>query len=197
MAVVYGYARCSLDEDKGQDLKRQTRELRDAGAEIIVEEREHGDKEKEKLNSLLEHMEVGSTLMVCEVSRLCRSTKMLCGIIDIIKAKHLRLMILGSITIDCRSGEIDPMSQAFLQMTGIFSELELSMIRSRVRSGMANAKAKGRQIGRRHTTKEDIPPAFVKHLPSYQSGVMNVSELARICRISRPTAYKYLRLMEQ
>lgn len=34
-------------------------------------------------------------------------------------------------------------------MASIFNQLELSLIRSRVRSGVANAKAKGKQIGRK------------------------------------------------
>ena len=42
-------------------------------------------------------------------------------------------------TMDCRSGHTDPMTEAFLQMAGVFSQLELAMIRARVRSGMANA----------------------------------------------------------
>lgn len=196
MAVTYGYARCSLTEDKGgQDIKRQTNELKAAGAEIIIEEREHGDKEKEKLTELLNHMEPQSSLVVCEVSRLARSTKMLCEIIDIIKAKKLRLIILGSVTIDCRSGQIDPMSQAFLQMAGIFSELELSMIRARVRSGMQNAKSKGKQIGRKPTTKEDIPQVFMKHYPALVNGNINITEMARLCGLSRPTIYKYMRMI--
>lgn len=49
----------------------------------------------------------------------------------------------GVITPDCRSGQPDPTSEAFLQMAEVFSQLELSMIRMRVRSGMANARAKG------------------------------------------------------
>ena len=46
MAKIYAYARCSLGEEYGQDLRRQTRELEAAGAEEIITEREHGDKEK-------------------------------------------------------------------------------------------------------------------------------------------------------
>ena len=88
------------------------------------------------------------------------------------------------------------MSEAFLQMAGVFSQLELAMIRARVKSGMANAKAKGKQIGRRPTTKDDIPAIFYKHYPSYTAGKLNVSELARVCGLSRPTVYKYLRLVE-
>ncbi len=196
MPKNYGYARCSLAEEKGQDLNRQVRELTVAGADEIITEREHGDaKNKPNLDFLLEHMEEGSTLIVCEVSRLSRSVLQFCEIMETIKTKHLRLMVLGSITVDCRSGEIDPMSAAFLQMASIFSELEKNILRARVRSGLANARAKGKQIGRRPVTKDDIPAIFLKHYPSYQNGSMNVSESARICGLSRPTVYKYMKLV--
>ena len=46
---------CSLAEEKGQDLNRQVRELKEAGAEEIITEREHGDaKVKQNLDLLLE-----------------------------------------------------------------------------------------------------------------------------------------------
>lgn len=196
MSKIYGYARCSLAEEKGQDLNRQVRELKAAGAEEIITEREHGDsKVKQNLDLLLEVAEEGSTLICTEVSRLSRSTQQLCEIVNIIKSKHMRLEIVGSITIDCRKGDIDPMSQAFIQMSAVFAELELSIIRARVKSGMENAKEKGRRIGRPQTTKDDIPAIFYKHYPSFASGQMNVSELARICGLSRPTVYKYLKMV--
>ena len=196
MSKIYGYARCSLAEEKGQDLNRQVRELKAAGAEEIITEREHGDaRVKQNLDMLLEVAQPGDTIITLEVSRLSRSTQQLCEIINTIKEKHLRLIIVGSITVDCRSGSIDPMSQAFIQMSGIFAELELSILRSRVKSGMANAREKGRRIGRPRTTKDDIPLVFYKHYPSLMNGQMNVSELARVCGLSRPTVYKYLKMM--
>ena len=196
MSKNYGFARVSLSEEKGQDINRQVRELQAAGAEEIIIERVHGDANvKPQLDFLLEHIETNSTLYVTEVSRLSRSTQQLCEILTTIKEKHLRLVILNSVTIDCRNGNIDAMSMAFLQMAGVFSELELSMIRARVRSGMANAKAKGKQIGRRPVTKADLPSVFIKYYPSYANGSMTVTELARVCKISRPTAYKYLKLI--
>ena len=193
---TYGYARCSTNEDK-QDINRQIRELKAAGADEVVFEYEHGDaKVKKELHMLLDMVASGDTIITLEVSRLSRSTQQLCEILDIVKEKHLRLMIVGSITIDCRNGEVDPMSKAFLEMSGVFAELELSMIRARVRSGMQNARDKGRKIGRPQTTKDDIPANFYKHYPSYASGNMNVSELARICGLSRPTVYKYLKIID-
>ena len=171
MAKIYGFARCSLAEERGQDINRQVRELKSAGAEEIVLEREHGDaKVKKNLDMLLQTAEAGDTIITTEVSRLSRSTQQLCEIINIIKEKRMRLVILGSITVDCRDGQIDPMSQAFIQISAVFAELELSILRARVRSGMANAAAKGKQIGRPQTTKEDIPAIFYKHYPAFASG---------------------------
>ena len=193
--MIYGYARCSTNESK-QDINRQIKELKAAGAEEVIFEYEHGDaKTKKELSMLLELAKEGDTIITLEVSRLSRSTQQLCELIDIIREKRLRLVIVGSITIDCRNGQTDPMSEAFLQMAGVFSQLELAMIRARVKSGMANAKAKGRRIGRPHTTKEDIPAAFLKHYAAFQEGKMNVSELARVCGLSRPTVYKYMKMM--
>ena len=190
----YGYARCSTDADK-QDINRQIRELKAAGADEVIFEYEHGDaKVKKNLQLLLDSAKEGDTIITLEVSRLSRSTQQLCEIINIIKEKRLRLVIVGSITIDCRHGEIDPMSQAFMQMSAVFAELELSMIRSRVKSGMENARVKGKRIGRPETTRDDIPAVFYRHYETYRTGGINKSEFARICNISRNTLDKYIRI---
>ena len=192
----YGYARCSTNESK-QDINRQVRELKTAGAEEIFIEYEHGDsKIKSQQAAMFDQAVAGDTIIVLEVSRLARSTQQLCEIIERVREKRLRLVIVGSITLDCRCGQADPMSEAFLQMAGVFSQLELAMIRSRVRSGMENARAKGRQIGRPQVSKEDIPASFLRHYPAHKNGQLNISELARVCDISRTTAYKYKALLE-
>lgn len=192
----YGYARCSTNESR-QDIDRQVRELKAAGAEEIFLEYEHGDAAvKKQQQTLFDTAQEGDTIITLEVPRLARSTKQLCEIIEIINAKHLRLVIVGSITMDCRNGHADPMTEAFLQMAGVFSQLELAMIRARVKSGMANARAKGAPIGRPRTTVDDVPSVFLRHYPAYRNGKLNVSELSRVCNISRTTAYKYLSLLQ-
>ena len=70
------------------------------------------------------------------------------------------------------------------------------MIRARVKSGMANAKAKGAKIGRPQITKDNVPAIFLRHYPAYKSGHLNVSELSRVCDLSRTTIYKYISLLE-
>ena len=194
--MKHGYARCSTNESK-QDINRQVRELKQAGAEDIFLEYEHGDsKIKEQQALMFQQAKKGDTIITLEVPRLARSTKQLCEIIDAVREKRLRLVIVGSITLDCRGGHPDPMSEAFLQMAGVFSQLELAMIRARVRSGMANAKAKGARIGRPQATADDIPAVFLRHYPAFKNKQLNVSELARVCDLSRTTVYKYLNLLE-
>ena len=194
--TCYGYARCSTNEDK-QDINRQVRELKAAGAEEIFLEYEHGDSAiKLQLSNLLEKAAAGDRILTLEVSRLARSTKQLCDIIDTIKEKRLCLNVIGSITVDCTNGELDPMSAAFCQMAAVFAELELRIIRERVRSGMKNAKEKGSAIGRPRTTKDTIPQQFYKYYPSYKNGSLNKSEMARLCGLSRNSVKKYLKIVE-
>ena len=194
--MTYGYARCSTNETK-QDINRQVRELKSAGADPLFLEYEHGDsKIKSQQEAMFAQAQAGDTILTLEVPRLARSTQQLCEIIERVREKRLRLVIIGSITLDCREGRADPMSEAFLQMAGVFSQLELAMIRERVRSGMANAKAKGKQIGRPQTTKDSIPAIFLRHYPAYKSGQLNITELSRACDLSRTTIYKYISLLE-
>ena len=186
--MIYGYARCSTNETK-QDIDRQVRELKAAGAEKVYLEYEHGDAAvKQQLSDLLETAAAGDEILTLEVSRLARSTKQLCEIIELVKDKRLKLSIVGRITVDCRNG--------FIQMSGVFAELELRIIRERVRSGMANAKAKGVKIGRPQATKDDIPAIFYKHYPAFVQGNLNISEFARVCDLSRTTIYKYIDLVK-
>lgn len=193
--MVYGYSRCSTNAEK-QDINRQIRELKAAGAEEIFFEYEHGDaKIKPQLSLLLERIKEGDKILTTEVSRLARSTKQLCEIIDQVKEKKICLCILGSITVDCRSGKIDPMTNAFVQMSGVFAELELMIIRERVKSGMANSKSKGVKLGRPKVSKENIPSIFYKHYPSYKNGSLTITEFARVCQMSRTTIYKYISLL--
>ena len=74
MSKIYGYARCSTNEDK-QDINRQIRELKAAGAEEVIFEYEHGDSAvKQNLQMLLEtaaeevgHAVVASQSLTVEV----------------------------------------------------------------------------------------------------------------------------------
>lgn len=198
MATTYGYARCSTDESK-QDIKRQKRDLLALGVEDdskIYWEYESGTKtSRPELTKLLSIVEPGDTIAATEVSRLTRSTKQLCELMDEAKEKHLRLL-LGSLSIDCRDAEPDPLTMAMLQIGGVFAELEQKMISQRVKSGIQNAKAKGKVLGRPRHTLADIPKDFWELYKTYKTGNLNKKQFAGALGVSRPTLYKYLEMVE-
>ena len=194
--MIYGYARCSTNEDL-QDINRQIRELKQQGATdtTIYKEYESGTKvNRAELQKLLNVIQTGDTIVATEVSRITRSTKQLCEILELAKEKKIKL-ILGTFIVDC-TDTLDPMTEGMLKMMGVFSELERNITSERVKSGMRNAKAKGRVIGRPVVTADNIPNIFYKHYPKYKKGELNKKELSRVCSLSYPTIYKYLKIVE-
>lgn len=194
--MIYGYARCSTNETL-QDINRQIRELKQKGAtdKSIYREYESGTKlNRVELQKLLDIVKPGDTILATEVSRLTRSTKQLCDVIEMAKEKRIKL-VLGTFIVDC-SQELDPMTEGMLKMMGVFAELERNMISQRVKSGMANAKAKGKSIGRPKVTENSIPNVFYKHYPKYKKGEISKKDFSRLCSLSYPTIYKYLHILE-
>ena len=77
-----------------------------------------------------------------------------------------------------------------------FYAIKLEIISELVKSGMANAKAKGIPISRPQTTKENIPPIFYRHYHAHANGTLTITELSRVCDMSRTTVYKYIELLK-
>lgn len=196
MGTVYGYARCSTNESK-QDISRQLRELKQMGVdeENIYMEYESGSKaDRKELNRLLNVVNHGDTIKALEVSRITRSTKQLCEIVDFAKENKIQL-VLGSLIVDCR-GELDPMTEGMLKLMGVVSEIESNMVKQRVKSGLANAKAKGVVLGRPKTTIDDIPQNIKDAYALVKKKTINKSECARMLQISRVTLDKYIRILD-
>lgn len=120
---IFGYCRCSTNESK-QDVKYQIDALIDKGVDISNIRYEYISGRKEHrpgLDALFEEMNEGDTLIVTDITRLCRNTKVLCEIIDLIIAKKFRL-IVGSIDIDCRNGSLDPMIEGMLKINAVWGD---------------------------------------------------------------------------
>ena len=200
MSTVYGYARCSTDITR-QDIDRQKRELRRLGVadnSHIYWEYESGTKDdRAELQKLLNVVQPGDTIACTEVSRLTRSTQRLCELLQLVQDRHLRLDIGGAFSVDCRTEDIDPMTKGMLMMWGVFAEMERDIISQRVKSGLVNARAKGKTLGRPRVSEETVPGSFWRYYSRYKGGELTVTELARLLECSRTTVYKYIRLTEE
>lgn len=196
--TIYGYCRCSTNEEL-QDITRQINDLKRLGVEEINIKYEYasGMKEDRKvLNELFKTVKSGDTIVATEVSRISRSTAHFCKIIELVKEKHIQL-ILGSLNVDCRDGKLDAMTEGMLKMFAVFSEIERNITSERVSSGMRNAQEQGKEIGRPSTTIKNIPDKFKQHYPLYESGKINVTDLKNLTGIkSRTTIYKYIKIMK-
>ena len=194
---VWGYCRCSTNESK-QDVKYQIDALIDKGVDISNIRYEYISGRKEHrpgLDALLEEMNEGDTLIVTDITRLCRNTKVLCETIDLIIAKKFRL-IVGSIDIDCRNGGLDPMIEGMLKINAVFGEMEAKLKIHQIQLGLATAVKAGKKLGRPKSTYDDIPKVFMQYYPKYKNGTLNKMAFARVTQLSYPTIYKYLDIVE-
>lgn len=198
MNRVFGYCRCSTNEDK-QNINRQILEVGNMGADKDYIYTEYGSgtkRDRVELNRLLKDIGEGDTLIVTELSRISRSMTDLLNILDILKDKKVKV-VLGSFVLDFRN-DVDPMTMGMVQMMGVFSQMEREITVQRIKSGLDNAKANGKELGRRQTTIDDIPKTFRKYFKDYKKGEINVTELGRLSNIkSRTTVYKYIKMLEE
>lgn len=194
----YGYARCSTNEEK-QSVDYQINKLKDmdVSRENIFTEYESGTKtDRIELNRLLKLVNAGDTIAVTEVSRLSRSTQQFISIIERLKEKRVQI-IIGTMDLDFRTEDPNPMVLGMVQMMGVFSELERNMISQRVKQGLENAKANGKQLGRPSKTIDDIPNSFREGYTLWKDGTIDKSKLARMTKTSRPTVNKYIKLLDE
>lgn len=196
---VWGYCRCSTAEIQNkQDVKYQIDALIDKGVDVSNIRYEYISGRKEHrpgLDALFEEMNEGDTLIVTDITRLCRNTKVLCEIIDLIIAKRFRL-IVGTIDIDCRTGALDPMIEGMLKINAVFGEMEAKLKVHQIKLGLATAVKDGKKLGRPKSTYDSIPKIFLQYYPKYKNGSLNKLAFARVTQLSYPTIYKYIYMVE-
>lgn len=104
--------------------------------------------------------------------------------------------MIGTFMVDCRSDDIDPMTKGMLMMWGVFAEMERDIISQRVKSGMVNAKAKGKKLGRPMTSVSNLPKKFWEYYGLYKEERITITGFAHLMNTSRATVYKYINIAE-
>jgi DNA invertase Pin-like site-specific DNA recombinase len=176
--MLYGYARVS---STGQDLTVQTEALKAAGCTVIRSEKMSGTTRhgRTELDTVLEFLRAGDTLVVTKVDRLARSIADLQGIVATLKEKGAALRTTDGQAFDTSTA----MGKCFLDMLGVFAEFETNLRRERQLDGIARAKAEGVYKGRKPT----IDVAAVQRL---KNDGLGASEIARRMKIGRASVYR-------
>lgn len=166
--MLYGYARVSTDfektKDRNQTFERQIKILTDYGvkAENIFKDRITGGSDTSDrigYNDLMEIVQSGDTIIVTEMSRFSRSLQDLIATCEDLMKKQIGIYFLKE-RIEIGTDGLSPMNKFIFQLFGAFNEFEKSLIASRVKEGMAAAKAKGVKLGRPSRLKDDMVEAI-------------------------------------
>src|SRR5829696_2107219 len=173
------YARVSTT---GQTVENQLRELRAVAtrhgwemASTFKDQAISGAQGREKrpgLDKLLHAVARREVDLVAawSVDRLGRSLQDLLSVLGEIHAKGCDLY-LHQQGIDTRT----PGGKALFQMMGVFAEFERAMIVERVKSGLARAKAQGKQLGR----PRNNDPALIAEVKRLRADGLGINRVAR------------------
>ncbi len=177
MPAVYGYARVSSTD---RELNAQRAALRAAGCTVIRAEKTSGTirKGRSELETLLDFLKRGDTLVVTRIDRLARSMRDLQNIVHELREKGVYLKATEQ-PIDTSTAA----GKAFLDMLGVFADFETNLRRERQLEGIAAAKAKGVYKGR----PKSIDVSQVKSL---LEGGFGPTAIAKRLGIGRASVYR-------
>ncbi|WP_158927090.1 recombinase family protein [Acidisphaera sp. S103] len=182
MANKIGYARVSTLD---QDTAIQVAALQAAGCGIIRQEKASGTSMngRTELQTILDFISPGDTLVVTRIDRLARSIGDLQTIVRAIKA--------NGATLHCTEQPIDTgtaAGKAFLDMLGVFAEFETNLRRERQLEGIAAAKAAGVYKGR----PAKLASAVGDKVAEMKAAGMGATEIADKLGIARRSVYRLL-----
>ncbi|GAA0755211.1 DNA invertase Pin-like site-specific DNA recombinase [Erythromicrobium ramosum] len=179
MTTIIGYARASTED---QDCSIQEEALSAAGCTVVRSEKKSGTTRqgREQLDTILDFLHHGDTLVVTRIDRLARSVKDLEDIVETIRAKGAHLQATEQ-PIDTTT----PAGIAFLQMLGVFAQFETALRKERQMEGIAKAKAAGAYKGR----KPSVPIDEVRRL---KSEGLNPTQISKELKIGRASVYRVL-----
>ncbi|MFE6167513.1 recombinase family protein [Viridibacillus arvi] len=184
MTKQYGYARVSTAE---QNLEAQIQALEQAGAVEIYKDKATGkNTNREGLQSLLNTIQRGDTLIVTKMDRMARNVKEGIQLIDDLTEKGIKLHVLNMGMFDD-----SPTSRLIRNILLSVADWERGMILERQKEGIAVAKANGKYKGKpkKYTDKN---PALVHALELFANRDTNrktVKEIVEITKVSRASLY--------
>lgn len=180
--MIFGYARVST---KKQSLDMQLDELKRYGCEEIITEKESGaKKDRKELHLLLSKLRKDDTLVVYKLDRLGRTMHQLVNLLQEFNEKDIHFVSIKD-GIDTST----TMGRFLFHIFGAMAEMEREVINERVISGVAAAKARGREGGRK---KAHTPQQIQGMMEMLASGKTKV-EVCEMFDVARATLYRYIK----
>jgi DNA invertase Pin-like site-specific DNA recombinase len=142
--MLVGYARVSTLD---QNLALQIAALKKAGCKKIYEDQVSGLRTiRPGLQTALEVLRAGDTLVVWKLDRLGRSVK---GLVDLVSELETRKVHFRSLTDSIDTST--PAGRFFFHVMASLAQMERELLAERTRAGLAAAKSIGRTGGRKRS----------------------------------------------
>lgn len=135
---------------------------------------------------MIEELQENDIVVISDLTRVSRSTKDLLKIIDRIITKGASIKSIKDTWLDTTKD--NPYNNFLLTVMSGLSQLERDLISSRVKEGLAAAKARGRNGGR--PKKRNEKTEIVKML--YENNY-KIVEISKQTGLSRSTIYRILK----
>lgn len=181
--MVIGYARCSTAD---QNLDWQLDALHKEGCERIYQEKVSGTKkERPELGKMLDALRAGDTVVICELTRLSRSTKDLFELVERISGAGANIKSLKEAWLDTTT----PQGKLLFTIFAGVSQFERDLTYERTMEGLAAARARGRKGGRPKANSKAISQA----LALYDTGSIPIKDILDTTGISKATLYSYIK----
>lgn len=182
--MLVAYARVST-VDQVAGLEAQERDLVATGCTKLFTERVSSVAQRGQLAAALDFVREGDTLVVTRLDRLARSTADLLSIISVLESKRVALRVLdfGGQAVDTLS----PSGKLILTMFGAFAQFERELTLTRMREGIAKAKADGKYRGRAPTARRQARQVF-----DLRTSGTSASDIAARLGMSRSSVYRIL-----
>ena len=169
-----------------QNLDWQLDALTENGCERIYQEKVTGTrKERPELNMMLDALREGDTVIVCDLTKLSRSTKDLFELVERISACGADIRSLKEAWLDTTT----PHGKLLFTISAGISQFERDLTHERTVDGLAAARARGRLGGRPRTDEKKIRQA----LAMYDANNIPIKDILETTGISRATLYLYLK----
>jgi DNA invertase Pin-like site-specific DNA recombinase len=182
MIMRIAYARTSTEEQIA-GIEAQVRDLSASGYDKLFQEHVSSVAKRPQLESAIDYLRDGDTLVVCKLDRLARSTQNLLDIVERVKARGASLVVLNlAVDTGTATGEL------VFTVIGAIAAFERQLMLERQREGIAAAKAAGKYKGRKPTAR-----AKSSEVLALKAKGIGASEIARQLGIHRASVHRILK----